>query len=317
MNVLPLKLIFVIGGLLLANNLYANEQTGKTQLFFNDPVIETVDLDISGVNRQYQLYTTAGLASGLRAPKALMFDFHGSGSHPQEQLAISNSPQIAKSIQALLVLPIASRPFARGGFTWNTPYQKEFDDDITFSQAIIEQLEKRFDLSALPVVITGFSGGARMASLLACKMPDRIAAVALVAGVRQPELDREQCHETDTTHIVSFHSTKDAINPYRQNDESSNPPYWQYGVEEAIKAWANRYECEAKPSHVGVNDTVDLIRYQQCADDTRLISYRLAEGGHTWPGSQFKFPDYLGSVNKSIDATTIISSFFQASLSGN
>lgn len=47
------------------------------------------------------------------------------------------------------------------------------------------------------------------------------------------------------------------------------------------------------------------------------MSYRLIEGGHTWPGSQFKFPGFLGSVNNSINATTIISSFFQDPLAGN
>lgn len=315
MNVLPLKLIFVIGNLLLTNNPYAKDQTGKTPLVFSEPVIETIDLDISGVSRQYQLYMPADLAAGLSPPKALLFDFHGSGSHPQEQLAISNSPQIAKNIQALLVAPKASRPFPRGGFTWNTPFQKEFDDDIKFSRAIIEQIKNRLDLSGLPVVVTGFSGGARMASLLACKMPDRIAAVALVAGARQPELDGEQCHDKDTTHIVSFHSTKDTINPYRLDEKSSSPTYWRYGVEEALKAWGSRYNCQTDPSHVEVSDTVDQIRYQQCANDTRLISYRLTEGGHTWPGSQFTFPDYLGSVNTSINATQIISTFFHEALS--
>ncbi|ACV27599.1 alpha/beta hydrolase family esterase [Kangiella koreensis] len=311
MKGLSLTLIFGISSSVINVNNYAKELSLEVSFSSEDAINKVIDLEVSGVRRQYQLYTPEGLSS----PKALVFDFHGSGSNPQQQLAISNSQQIANHLQAVLVAPKAVRPFARGGFTWNTPYHKNFADDVIMSQTIIEQIRLRFKLSELPVVVTGFSGGARMASLLACKLPDKITAVALVAGMRQPELDGESCPDTGATHILSIHSIKDTINPYRFYDGAATSSYWNYGVEESLKAWAGRYQCETTPNHIELNDTVDVFSYQQCLNNKRIISYRLAEGGHTWPGSSFEFPDYLGSVNKSIDASKIISKFFVESLS--
>lgn len=275
-----------------------------------DTIDEVVEIGISGTARQYRLF----IPSGLSKPEAILFDFHGSGSHPQQHLSISNMQQVAEDLQALLVLPKAARPFPRGGFTWNVPYTPEYDDDVQLSLEIIASLQTRFDLADLPIFATGFSGGARMASALACKASDKITAVALVAGIRQPELDGDQCQGNGSPSILSFHSLDDGINPYKTDAETTTPPYWKYGVEQALKAWAKQYDCSAEPSVKTFLGHITQLSYRLCRDNSVLISYALSDGGHTWPGSSFPFPEYLGRANMEIDGTKMIGAFFQQRL---
>ncbi|ALS97403.1 alpha/beta hydrolase family esterase [Lacimicrobium alkaliphilum] len=185
---------------------------------------------------------------------------------------------------------------------------------MQLSLEIIAHLQTRFDLADLPIFATGFSGGARMASELACKASDKITAVALVAGIRQPELDGEQCRGNGSPSILSFHSLNDGINPYQVDAQTTSPPYWLYGVEDALKAWAKRHDCSAKPSTRMLMGSITQFSYRLCRDNSALISYVLSEGGHTWPGSPFPFPEYLGQTNMEIDGTKLIGAFFQKRL---
>lgn len=153
-----------------------------------------------------------------------------------------------------------------------------------------------------------------MASELACKASDQITAVALVAGIRQPELDGEPCRGNGSPSILSFHSLDDGINPYKTDAETTAPPYWRYGVEVALKAWAKRHDCSAKPSVKTFLGNITQLSYRLCRDNSILISYALSEGGHTWPGSPFPFPEYLGRANMEMDGTKLIGAFFRQRL---
>ncbi|AWL13002.1 hypothetical protein HMF8227_02550 [Saliniradius amylolyticus] len=271
---------------------------------------ETLTIHVSGEPRRYHL----SVPEGMGFPEAILFDFHGSGSDPRQHLKISNMQQVAVSLNALLVVPEAARPFLSGGYTWNVPSSPKYSDDVQMVQQIIAQLNSRYRLPELPIFATGFSGGARMASMLACKMSEQIAAVALVAGIRQPELDGDSCDALGTPSILSFHSLDDPINPYTLDAKAKTPPYWQYGVKEAVKAWVKRYECVAKPRVKNFAESVKVLTYNDCRNQTAVISYLLSEGGHTWPGSQFPFPHYLGKVNTDIDGSKLIETFFRERL---
>src|SRR5207344_2551663 len=55
--------------------------------------------------------------------------------------------------------------------------------DVDFIGDLLDLLESQLCVDTARVYSTGMSNGAQMSSLLACRLPDRITAVAPVAGV--------------------------------------------------------------------------------------------------------------------------------------
>lgn len=81
----------------------------------------------------------------------------------------------------------------REGHFWNIPgvpligggeVPKDARNDVRFVADAIDHLVKSNCVDKRRVYVTGFSGGARMSSMLGCRLADRIAAVAPVAGLR-------------------------------------------------------------------------------------------------------------------------------------
>ena len=81
-------------------------------------------------------------------------------------------------------LAVAS-PQAENG-RWNVPVDSSRADDVAYVSDVIDHVSAQLCVDSARVYATGFSGGARMSSLLACKLNTRIAAIAPVAGLRWP-----------------------------------------------------------------------------------------------------------------------------------
>src|SRR4029077_16852178 len=67
-----------------------------------------------------------------------------------------------------------------------TPYWNaapvEVNGDVAFIGRLLDHLESTMCIDTARVFSTGMSNGAQMSSLLACRLPERIAAIAPVSG---------------------------------------------------------------------------------------------------------------------------------------
>ncbi len=81
--------------------------------------------------------------------------------------------------------------------------------DVDFIAHLLDHLEATLCVNPSRVFSTGMSNGAQMSSLLACRLSDRIAAIAPVSG----EEFLEPC-EGEPVPILAFHGTEDPILPY-------------------------------------------------------------------------------------------------------
>src|SRR5262249_39596228 len=81
--------------------------------------------------------------------------------------------------------------------------------DLAFLGELLDHLESTLCLDTGKVFSTGMSNGAQMSSLLACRMPDRITAIAPVSGVEF----LEPC-EGRPVPVLAFHGSDDPILPY-------------------------------------------------------------------------------------------------------
>ena len=60
-------------------------------------------------------------------------------------------------------------------------------DDVAWFTALLDELAATLCIDTERIYVAGFSNGAMMASVLACELSERIAAIAPVAGLRDPE----------------------------------------------------------------------------------------------------------------------------------
>lgn len=257
-------------------------------------------LDSGGLERRYVMYLPD--RSGGQTALPVVFDFHGSGSDPYEEMQVTGMAQAAERHGFLLLMPVAAVDMPEDGYTWNVPPDDRLPDDVRFALEVLDHAARRVRIDRDRVFATGFSGGARLASELACTKPERIAAVGAVGGLRAPA----DCAGIPVP-VVAFHGTADPINPYA----GGGADYWDYGVDAAVNGWVERNGCRAHPDAMRLTSSVVQLRYIDCLHRADVVLYRIEDGGHTWPGSAYPFPEErFGRLESGLDATELMLEFF-------
>lgn len=273
----------------------------------------TLTLTASHVRRTALLFVPAS-ATGSR-PAALVLNLHGSGSTAEDQLLFSGMDKEARRAGFLVAYPQGIIPDAQG-FDWNVPHEplvggrsvpKGTPSDVTYLTDLVSAVEHHYCVDPHEVFATGFSGGARMASQLACDASDVVAAVAPVSGLRLPS----PCPTTRAVPVLAFHGTADPVDPY----EGHGQAYWTYSVPTAASRWAAHDGCTAKPLVSSPVKSVKVTTYAGCRDGAEVELYTITGEGHEWPGGP-TVPSVLASVlgpqSSAIDANAVMWAFFQA-----
>jgi polyhydroxybutyrate depolymerase len=290
-----------------------------------EPGLTTVSVTSAGTTYPVSLYVPRGYTG--RHPVPLVLNLHGSGSNGNAQLIISGMEKAADEHGFLVAVPNGGAPVpdVQDGHTWvipgvpNTSGQlpsPDDRDDVRFLSDTITAVSDGFCVAPERVYATGFSGGARMASLLACRLSDRIAAIAPVSGLRagNPDAadptrpDPATCAPSRPVPVLAFHGQEDMVNPY----DGAGPGYWQYSVPAAFDRWSELNGCRLGPRDTRLTEHVTLRTYEACRQGADVSMYVIADGGHTWPGSPYPaaFPD-MGKVSTEVDATDAMWSFFE------
>jgi len=257
----------------------------------------------SGQVRSVLLYVPTAAATHRALP--LIIDLHGSGSSGEEQAKMTRLSELAAKAGFVVANPsggvvLAGAPNAH---YWNipgvplsggAPTPADAPDDVQFINDTIDTIASKTCIDPRRIYVTGMSGGARMASLLACRLSTRIAAIAPVSGLRaglpssdnpsQP--DPATCQPQRAVPIVAFHGTGDSVNPY--NGDST--PRWRYSIPAALQRWVEIDHCQGESHDRRVAAHVTLVRYGPCAQGAEIWLYRTDAtseqgGGHAWPGA--------------------------------
>jgi len=290
----------------------------------------TLSVPFGGGSYDVRVHVPAAAAAGALP---LVLDLHGSNSNGTVQAGISGLSTVADAEGFIVVNPsgaIGAPSFAQtlpeGNWGWNVPgvplTSGTFPpagsrDDVAFLSAVVEAVDAQGCVEDGAVFATGFSGGGRMASALACARADLFAAVAPVAGLRAGRADTAapatieagSCAPSQPVAVQSFHGTADAVNPYPGNTD----PRWGYSVATAGAGWAALDGCDAAPVTTPVTTTVSRIAFPGCEGGSDVEYYEITGGGHTWPGTSVDLETLgLGVVDRSITASTLMWDFFAA-----
>src|SRR5438067_1730949 len=135
-------------------------------------------IESGGITRTYILHIPASYHANRPSP--LLIAFHGYAMPAQLFATYHRFGELSEAHAFIVVTPSG---------TGDPPYWNAHTggpatpDDVLFVRDLLAKLDATLCTDPSRTYVAGYSMGGAMAELIACEMPDRIAAVALVAAV--------------------------------------------------------------------------------------------------------------------------------------
>jgi len=242
-------------------------------------------LSSGGRQRAYRLFVPPSYEGRTAMP--LVLDLHGSGGTSAGQAGRSRFEALAAR-EGFFVATLQADENRR----WNVPVTDGRADDVLYVSDVIDHVSTRACTDLSRVYATGFSGGARMSSLLGCRLGDRIAAIAPMAGLRWPG----PC-EGRAVPVLTFHGLADRQNTYNGGAVERGAE-WLESVPDALAGWAAHNGCETQALFEEEPGPLSTLRYEGCVDGAEVRLVRIDGLGHVW-------------AREEIDATAVMWEFFE------
>jgi polyhydroxybutyrate depolymerase len=190
-------------------------------------------------------------ARGHHAPLILALHF-ASGTGGQMEQATRYTPEAARSGF------VVAYPTASEGNFWG------IENDLDKLSQTLDAVERVACIDPARVYVSGISNGGFMATVLACRMADRVAAAALFApGVN----GIGDCSPSRPVPVLEVHGTSDPIVPYRD-------------IPAFVAGWAKRDGCSPTSRAQRVSATVTVFRWPGCRGSAEVRHLRLTGGKH-------------------------------------
>jgi polyhydroxybutyrate depolymerase len=282
---LPFVLAIATAAVFVASN--ARAQTSPSCSLAAAAGVSEQTLSSGGRQRSYRLFVPP--AYDGRTPLPLVLDLHGSGGTAAEQAATSRFEALAAQEGFL----VASLQAGAEGNRWNVPVTDDRPDDVAYVSDVIDHVAQRACTDRTRVYATGFSGGARMSSLLGCRLSARIAAIAPMAGLRWPG----EC-DGRTVPVLTLHGLADPQNTY-DGHVAERGAEWLESVPEALASWARHNGCNADAVLEDPPGPLSTLRYEGCDGGAEVRLIRIDGLRHEW-------------AREEIDATRTMWEFFRS-----
>jgi len=267
----------------------------------------------SGRLRHYLLHVPESYDPEQPAP--LVVSLHGYVQWPAHQQAMTGWNALADQHGFLVVYPQGTGFPLRWRAQSVPSGEQGMARDIQFIADLLDHLCDAYSIDEERIYINGMSNGAGMTHLLACRMPERIAAIGGVAGayLYQPAPDEPG----RPVPLIAFHGTDDPVVPFDGGPNHVMHRRFRFpSVEGWAAGWAERNGCAETPEEMRKVEDVRRLRYAGCREDAGVVLYIIEGGGHTWPGGS-RLPVWLtGHTSRSVDATSLMWSFYCRHTSG-
>ncbi|MFA5270746.1 MAG: PHB depolymerase family esterase [Candidatus Omnitrophota bacterium] len=277
--------------------------------------------------RSYMVHLPASYEPGTLAP--VVINFHGAlGTGESAEIGIGGMNKKSDEGGFIAVYPNAISKIGQPGRKqyWNAGTLVDVGapnvDDVGFINAMLDKLEQDYSVDKKRIYATGISNGAWMSYAVACKLSERIAAIAPAAG----GMILEGCSPKEPVSIIHFHGTKDPGWPYNGGgscwtDTIRSP------IMETISKWVELDGCSPTSNITYQKGDVTCKTYSSCAKGTEIIFCTINGGGHAYPGG-YTFPveqvvkwdgdcalgqngNGVGKVSKDISALDAMWEFFK------
>ncbi len=188
---------------------------------FAAPVLET--LQVGSDQRKMLTYVPSGLEPG----SPLIISIHGMDQDPNYQHTNTRWDQVADTARFAVVYP---QSMQSGFSTWDINTKSTSNKDIQFFLAIIDDMEKRYEIDRNRVYLGGFSMGGMISYLAMGVIADKIAAFAPISGYL---MGGDSYQSSRPIPIIHTHGTSDGVVNYS-------------GVANIVSGWRTRNGCPSQ-----------------------------------------------------------------------
>ena len=187
------------------------------------------------VERPYTLQVPTGYRPGVPAP--LLILLHGYGVNGWTQNVYFGLGDIVDQKGFLYAYPDGTSD-PTGQHFWNATdaccnFFGSTVDDVAYVNAIIDDVEKKYDVDRKRIFLVGHSNGAFMSYRLACDLSPRIAAIVGLAGAIWQ--DAARCQPSEPVSVLAVHGTLDVVVVYNGGQIFGNT---YPGARETVSRWA-------------------------------------------------------------------------------
>ncbi|MCU0910001.1 MAG: hypothetical protein MUE98_01235 [Rhodobacteraceae bacterium] len=248
-------------------------------------------------------------AQAAGAPMILAL--HGGGGNPGQTARNSGLTAPALAQGYAVVFPAGT---GRRLLTWNAgrccgPAARGGVDDVAYLDAVIDDAVRRFGLDGSRVFLTGMSNGSMMAERYAAERPDRVRAVAGVAGTMDLSVPIR-----GAVPLLHIHGSEDRSVPYAggMGEGVARVPFDAVG--DLVTAWRRATGATGAPERSVIPPPPGGLRVvtEDWRDARGQVMVRLVTiegGGHVWPGGR---RSQRGGEPPSISANDEVLRFFGA-----
>lgn len=259
-------------------------------LFGTDLGVEGIDvewIDVDGHDGRTALVVApAGRDADPSSaePLPVVVVLHGLGGTAEEMATMAGWPAAARDLGFLAVFPEGvSESWNAGGccgraMEWGV-------DDAGMLDALLTQLVQEQGADPGRVYLTGYSNGAMMSHLYACRSPERLVGMASVAGTNFSD-----CRPGRTVDVMQVSGSEDPVIPVLGGESALEGVGRVPSVEQTMLDWATAAGC-AEPQG---SELAGVLSFEgkDCSTGTR-VRYDVIEGlGHEYPTAEAS-PGYV------------------------
>ncbi len=268
--------------------------------------IQTGSFSFDGHTRSYKVFLPNNYSGAKNF--ALMIYLHAYDWTPELGMEYTLMNNVADTAGFIVAYPYAINNRWNSGIGDNIDYPAPNVDDVGFIDALIDTLSYHFSIDLERIYACGFSNGGFMSYKLACQLSHRIAAIASVAGTLSTNTV-EECNPQHTMPVLQIHGTNDELAPF-------NGTTGWYSISNTLDYWADFNACNQVDTlpmpDIETTDgcTVEKISYSNCSGDSKILFFKVNNGGHSWPSATSDF-SWSGNRNLDINASVEIWNFFK------
>ncbi|MDZ7963853.1 MAG: PHB depolymerase family esterase [Nostoc sp. DedSLP03] len=302
-HLLKKLVIFVLGisFVTACDSIQADEKNiNKEKILIGDNYGELYD---QGKLRTYYFYTPKSY--NRHRPIPLVLVFHGDDSNGRSISNVTRFNKLAEQKGFIVVYPdgIDQKWSLRGNAQGKV-------DDVLFVSALINHLQQQLNIDSHKVYATGFSRGGILTQALACKLPDKIAGFASVAGSLPVRL-KPSCQPQTPISMLTINGTNDRDVLYEGDDRTQRGAL--VSISDMVQFWRSHDRCTLSNKSPNFSeDKVKTAIYTGCSGNSEVWQLAVVNGGHFWPGGS-STDENLNKFNAKLglNASETIWDFFQ------
>ena len=261
-------------------------------------------INIDGKKREYYV----SLPENTSKPIPLIINFHGFLDRAINQKEFSQMDNYAHQNGVGVVYPEGVKR------SWNVGKAiLNNENDIGFVNALIDSVSSKYNIDSDRIYACGFSNGGTFSYELICSLSNKIAAFGSVGGNFSIN-EKRVCNIDREIPLIHIHGTKDRLQEYNKSDRDF------LSTIESFNFWV-KYNQLDKTIVENITDvhkkdrtTVEKYTFYKNNSDTKVIHFKVENGGHLWLGSPMgdRFLERLlfGRNNHEINSSEELVDFF-------